>query len=81
MSLFKVPKTVFVPSEWNGHKWAVRNDLPRFREPEEAAQFLHNNPKISTRNNTPVFLQWQERDEQIFINEFLQGVGQPKVLI
>lgn len=75
MSLFAVPKMVFVPFEWDGHKWIKRDDLPRFREPEEAAQYLLNNQKISFRDGAQVFLQWQERDEPIFINEYLRGLG------
>jgi|HubBroStandDraft_3_1064219.scaffolds.fasta_scaffold83539_2 hypothetical protein len=76
MSLFKVPKAVFVPFEWDGRKWVVRNDLPRFREPIEAAQYLMDYPEISfTQDKQQVYLQWQERNEQMFINEYLQGVG------
>lgn len=79
MSLFKVPKSVFVPFEWGGRKWVVRNDLPRFREPIEAAQYLLDHPGISfTQDKQPVYLQWQERDEQVFIDEYMRGVGTPE---
>lgn len=80
MSLFKIPKTVFVPFEWDGWKWVLRTDLPRFREPEEAAQYLLNHPKISYEEGTsrPVYLQWQERNETVFIDEYLRGVGTPE---
>jgi hypothetical protein len=27
-----------------------------------------------------VYLQWQERDEQVFVDEYLRGVGTPEYL-
>jgi hypothetical protein len=77
VSLFKVPKAVFVPFEWDGRKWVARQNLPRFREPEEAVHYLLTHPELSYEEGTgrPVYLQWQERNEQVFINEYLQGVG------
>jgi hypothetical protein len=79
----RIPKCVFVPFEYIANRrppWVKRDDLPRFKEPEEAAQYLLNNPQISMRNGKPVYLQWQERDEQMFINEYLRGVGTPEYL-
>jgi len=81
VTLFAIPRAVFTPFEWDGYKWVKRDDLPRFREPEEAVQYGYEHPKINYRDGKQVFLQWQERDEKVFINEFLQGVGQPKVLL
>lgn len=81
MNLFVIPRAVFTPFEWDGRKWIKRDDLPRFREPEEAVQYGYDHPEINYRDGKQVFLQWQERDEKVFINEFLQGVGQLKVLL
>ena len=71
---------VFVPFEYVDGKWVKRDDLPRFKEPEEAVQHLFNNPQISTRDGKPVFLQWQERDEPSLVREYLRGVGTPEYL-
>ena len=83
MTLFKIPKTVFVPLEYDSaaDKWNKRDDLPRFREPEEAAQYLLDHPQIGMRDGKPVFLQWQERDEWKLIDEFMRGVGTPEWLL
>lgn len=78
MSLFKTPKSVFVPFEWGGHKWFKRDDLPRFRESEQAARYLLANPDISFRKGKPVYLQWQERDERELVDEYMRGVGTPE---
>ena len=78
--IWRVPKCVFVPFEYLNGKWTKRDDLPRFREPEEAAHYLLNNPKASRRDGDPVFLQWQERDEPSLIQEYLRGVGTPEYL-
>ena len=78
MSLFKVPKTVFVPFQWNGYRWVKRDDLPRFKEPEEAAQYLLDNPNVSFQDGHRVFLQWQERNEYELISEYLLGLGSIK---
>ena len=80
MTLFAIPKMVFVPFEYQEPKWVKRDDLPRFRHPEEAAQYLLDHPGVSLRGNKPVFLQWQERDEWLLIHEYLQGVGTPEWL-
>lgn len=76
-----IPRAVFVPFEYaNGH-WVKRDDLPRFLEPEEAAQYLFDHPRISLRGDTgQVFLQWQERDEPSLVHEYLRGVGTPEYL-
>lgn len=71
----RIPQYVFVPFEWNGQTWVKRDDLPRFKEPEEAVQYLLDNPMISYRDGKQVFLQWQERREWELIKEFLHGVG------
>lgn len=76
----RIPKCVFVPLEYIDSKWAKRDDLPRFLEPEEAAQYLLDHPQISMRNGKPVYLQWQERDEPSLIQEYLRGVGTPEYL-
>jgi hypothetical protein len=78
--ILRVPKFVFVPLEYVNGKWSKRDDLPRFKEPEEAAQYLLGNPQISMRDGKPVFLQWQERDEPSLIQEYLRGVGTPEYL-
>lgn len=72
---FRIPQTVFVPFEWVGTKWVKRDDLPRFKEPEEAAQFLLVNQQVSFRDGKQVFLQWQERHEWELIKEYLQKLG------
>lgn len=69
---------MFVPFEWDGRKWLKRDDLPRFREPEEAAQYLLAHLEISFRDGRPVLLQWQERSEYELIDEYLRGVGTPE---
>ena len=79
----RTPKTVFVPFEFGPGKrppGIKRDDLPRFKEPEEAAQYLLDNPTVSWRDGKPVFLQWQERHEPELIKEFLRGVGTPEWL-
>lgn len=76
----RIPKFVFVPFEYVSGQWTKRDDLPRFREPEEAAQYLLDNPRISMRAGIAVFLQWQERDEPSLIKEYLRGVGTPEYL-
>lgn len=76
----RIPKTVFVPLEHVNGKWVKRDDLPRFLEPEQAAQYLLDNNAISYRDGKPVFLQWQERHEWELINEYLRGVGTPEWL-
>jgi hypothetical protein len=76
--ILRVPKFVFVPFEYVNGKWTKRDDLPRFLEPEEAAQYLLDHPTISMRDGHPVFLQWQERDESVLIDEYLRGVGTPE---
>ena len=73
----RIPNTVFVPFEWTGSQWKVRVDLPRFLDPEPAAEYLAENPTLSMRDGKPVFLQWQERNEWRFIKQFLRGVGLP----
>ena len=78
--ILHIPRAVFVPFEYANSKWTKRDDLPRFREPEEAAQFLLDNPTFSWRNGRPVFLQWQERDESYLVHEYLRGVGTPEYL-
>lgn len=70
-----IPKTVFVPFEWDGSKWIKRDDLPRFKEPEEAIQHWTAHPEILRRNGAHVFLQWVECHEWLFIKEFLKGLG------
>ena len=77
-----IPRAVFVPFEFNTmtQKWAKRDDLPRFLEPEEAAQYLLDHPTISMHKGKHVFLQWQERDEPSLVHEFLRGVGTPEYL-
>lgn len=78
--ILRIPKAVFVPFEYLDGKWIKRDDLPRFKEPEEAAQYLFDHPHVSTRNYKAVFLQWQERDEPSLIHEYLRGVGTPEYL-
>jgi hypothetical protein len=87
--ILRAPKCVFVPFEWMGRywngtdwadRWVKRDDLPRFLEPEEAAQYLLDNQAVSYRDGKPVFLQWQERDEPALIQEYLRGVGTPEWL-
>ena len=78
--ILHIPRAVFVPFEYLNGKWVKRDDLPRFKEPEEAAQHLFNNPQISMRDGKPVFLQWQERDEPSLVHEYLRGVGTPEYL-
>lgn len=73
-----IPKTVFVPFEWDGKKWVKRDDLPRFKEPEEAAQYLYDNNSISMREGKPVYLQWLEYSDPALIKEYLRGVGTPE---
>jgi hypothetical protein len=77
MTIFQVPKSVFVPLEFDTQtrKWSKRDDLPRFREPEEAAQYIVDHPTLFHKDGKPVFIQWQERDEAVLIKEYLQGVG------
>jgi hypothetical protein len=78
VAIFTVPKVVFVPFEWNSSKghWEARQDLPRFRHPEEAAAFFQTHPEVCYKDGQPrVTLHWQERDEPLFIQEFLKGVG------
>lgn len=75
-----VPRAVFVPFEYVNGKWVKRDNLPRFKEPEEAAQYLLDHPHVSLRDNKPVFLQWQERDEPSLVHEYLRGVGTPEYL-
>jgi len=77
----RTPKFVFVPLEYLDGKWTKRDDLPRFLEPEEAAQYLFDHPQVSTRAGKPVFLQWQERDEPSLVHEYLRGVGTPEWLL
>lgn len=79
--ILRIPKAVFVPFEWDGNNWVKRDDLPRYREPEEAAQYLLDNPHISMRDGKHVFLQWQERDERVLVEEYLRGVGTPGYLL
>lgn len=69
------PKTVFVPFEWNGTKWVKRDDLPRFKEPEEAQQYFTVNSHVCFRNGQPIMLSWIECHEWSMIKEFLRGVG------
>lgn len=79
----RIPKCVFVPFEYIANRrppWVKRDDLPRFLEPEEAAQYLLDHPQVSMRSNKPVYLQWQERDEPSLIKEYLRGVGTPEYL-
>jgi hypothetical protein len=78
--ILHIPNTVFVPFEWNGNHWVKRDDLPRFKEPEEAAQYLLDNPTVSRRDGKPVFLQWREHHESALIHEYLRGVGTPEWL-
>lgn len=82
MTLFAVPKSVFVPLEFNTEtrKWSKRDDLPRFREPEEAAQYIVDHPTLFHQDGKPVFIQWQERDEAMVIDEYVRGVGTPEWL-
>jgi hypothetical protein len=89
MTLFTIPKCVFVPLQWTGKywdgekwkdRWVKRDDLPRFREPEEAAQYIINNPRTFFHEGKPAFIQWQERDERALIDEFMRGVGTPEWL-
>lgn len=75
-----IPRCVFVPFEYINGKWTKRDDLPRFLEPEEAAQYLLDHPRISMNEGRPVFLQWQERDESYLVHEYLRGVGTPEYL-
>lgn len=75
-----VPKAVFVPFEWDGTRWVKRDDLPRFKEPEEAVQYGYAHPEISFRDGKPVPLQWQERDEWSLRLEYIRGVGTPEWL-
>lgn len=75
-----IPRAVFTPFEYLNGSWVKRDDLPRFKEPEEAAQYLFDNQHISMRNGQKVFLQWQERDEPSLVHEYLRGVGTPEYL-
>lgn len=75
-----IPRAVFVPFEYVSGAWVKRDDLPRFKEPEEAVQYLFNHQHISMRNGKKVFLQWQERDEPSLVHEYLRGVGTPEYL-
>ncbi len=79
--IWRVPRAVFVPFEYVDGKWVKRDDLPRFKEPEEAAQYLLDHPTVSMRDGKPVYLQWQERDEPSLIQEYLRGVGTPEWLL
>lgn len=74
------PTSVFVPFEWWRGSWLKRDDLPRFKEPQEAAQYLIDTPAVSFRNGRPVLLQWQERTESVLIEEYVRGVGTPEYL-
>jgi hypothetical protein len=78
--ILPVPRLVFVPFEWNGAKWVKRDDIPRFKEPEEALQWAWANPEALTRDGKPVYWQWIECHEPEFIKEFLRGVGTPEWL-
>jgi hypothetical protein len=75
-----IPNTVFVPFEWNGTDWVKRDDIPRFKEPEEAMQWLFDNPTKGVRGNKPVLLRWYEVHEPALIHEYLRGVGTPEWL-
>jgi len=81
--ILRIPRAVFVPFEFGPDKrppGIKRDDLPRFKEPEEAVQYLLDHPEISRRDGKPVFLQWQERDEPALVHEYLRGVGTPEWL-
>lgn len=77
----RIPKTVFVPFEWTGTQWIKRDDLPRFKEPEEAQQYFTTNWNVCFRDGKPVNLHWIECHEWSMIKEFLRGVGTREVVI
>jgi hypothetical protein len=76
-----IPSSVFVPFEWTGKEWTKRDDLPRFKEPEEAHEyFTVTNPSCTFRDGKPVMVQWIECREYGAIKEYLLGVGTPEWL-
>ena len=76
-----LPSSVFVPFEWTDGRNVVRNDFPRFKEPEEVAQYIMNHPHRFFVNGKPVLVRWVECRELHFINEYLQGVGSEQQVI
>lgn len=70
------PRLVLVPFEYTGGTdWAKRDDLPRFREIEEALLYMQTHPEIHFRDGQPVRLIWVESDRWDFIDEYVKGVG------
>lgn len=76
-----IPKVVFVPFEWDGKKWNKVDDLPRFKEPEEVAQYIMANNHVCFRDHKPrTGLRWVECNDTSLIKEFLRGVGTKEIV-
>ncbi len=70
MSRLEKVESVFVPFEWDGNNWNVVGNLPRFTQPSECVRYIHQHPELARRH-----IDWQERHEKEFIDEYIRGVG------
>lgn len=70
MTKLTIPTAVFVPFEWDGNDWQVVNNIPRFTEAQDCVQYITSHPELSNRH-----IDWHERTEKEFIDEYIKGVG------
>lgn len=66
---------VLVPYESIGSRKVKRNDLPRFKSPEDAMTFMKRYPEIHLREGFAVKLDWIQHDEDWALAEYHRGVG------
>ncbi|MGC8520190.1 MAG: hypothetical protein ACP5P4_16995 [Steroidobacteraceae bacterium] len=65
-----VTESIFVPFEWDGNNWNVVSDIPRFTQASECIKYINRHPELARRH-----IDWQERQEKEFIDEYIRGVG------
>lgn len=73
-----IPKSVWVPFELQPDGSQKKcDDLPRFVESREALRYLQQHGHRLRKRK----LNWEERTENEYIDEYIAGVGSLKLLI